>query len=103
MNIKLDHAELRLQARELLRMHDAAGTRVHCVHGSLWITQDGDRKDYHLGTGMSLVLDRPGLALILALQQSEIALSVPIQAGEDHRRLWTAIANRFRSAAGVLT
>jgi hypothetical protein len=99
VNIKLAHADLRLQARELLRVNDAAGTRVHCVRGSVWITQDGDQKDYHLGPGMAFVLDRRGLALVHALKPSEIVLSAPVHL-EEQKPLWTTIANRLRSAAG---
>jgi hypothetical protein len=99
MNLKLNCAELRLQARDLARLSDAAGTRVRCVLGSLWITQDGDQNDYQLGPGATLVLDRPGLTLIHALRPSEVTLCAPVPAREAREPLWTAIANRLRGAS----
>jgi hypothetical protein len=42
--------------------------------GSLWITQEGDRRDHHLGPGDSLRIDAPGLTLISALRRSATSL-----------------------------
>src|SRR5262249_38226281 len=83
VNLKIDRAELRLRARELVRLDDAAGTRVHCICGSLWVTQDGDSNDYHLGPGMSFVVNRPGTTLMHALRASEIVLTVPARAARN--------------------
>lgn len=52
------------------RVHAAAGKRVECLIGSLWITQDGDRRDLVLGEGEAFDFDRPGDALISALADS---------------------------------
>jgi len=41
MNIDFDRAQLRLKAREVIRLYDARGARVECVLGALWITQTG--------------------------------------------------------------
>ena len=55
-----------LKARELLRIADGAGLEVKCLRGNLWITRDGDREDRIVGSGESIVLDRPGLSLVTA-------------------------------------
>src|SRR5467141_3948204 len=75
MNIRFDRAQLRLEARELIRLYDPRGARVECVRGALWITQDRDHEDYFLAANDALTLERPGLALIHAQERSEVVLS----------------------------
>jgi len=77
MNIRFGRAQLHLERRELIRLHDPRGARVECVRGALWITQNEDRRDYFLAANDALTLDRPGLALIHAQEPSEIVLSEP--------------------------
>ena len=77
MNIRFDHAQLHLEAREVLRLYDPEGARVECVRGAVWITQDRDREDYFLAANDALTLDRPGLTLIHAQEPSKIFLSEP--------------------------
>lgn len=68
--------KLVLRYRELIRLEDAAGTRLRVLRGSVWITQEGDRKDYYL-TG-TFTLDRPGLALVHALEPAELGVWQPV-------------------------
>jgi hypothetical protein len=75
MNIKVVHADLLLQDREVLRLHNAMGARVQCLRGALWVTQHRDPVDHFIGPGDALTLDRPGLALIHAVAPAEVVLS----------------------------
>jgi len=52
------------------RVHAALGKRVECLSGSLWVTQDGDRRDVLLAGGEAFEFDRPGDALVSALADS---------------------------------
>src|SRR5689334_200919 len=79
MHIKCDHAELCLGIAEPLRIYDAAGAIVHCKHGSIWITQLGDSRDYCLCAGGSLVLQTHELVLLRPLNQSEVVISSPAE------------------------
>ena len=56
-----------LKAHELLPIQNGAGLEVKSLRGNLWITQAGDPDDKIVRAGESLVLDRPGLALVTAL------------------------------------
>jgi len=58
------------------RVHElqAYAHRVECVSGTLWITQDGDQRDIVLAPGESFAFDRPGDALISALDDSRFLL-----------------------------
>lgn len=56
------------------RVHHALGQRVECLSGTLWVTQDGDIRDIVLGAGDAFAFDRPGDALISALDDSRFLL-----------------------------
>ncbi len=80
MNLKLDRAELRLQARQILRLRDSAGTSVQC-----------------LSAGDTLTLDRPGLALIHAIEPTEFVLSEPAACPSPSGRIARALVAAFRA------
>ena len=59
----------------LLRIEDAAGCVIRVRSGALWVTQEGDRRDYYLPARSSLVLERDGLALAQATQHSTVIVA----------------------------
>ena len=61
-----------LAARSVHRIEDGKGIRVSCVRGSTWITQEDDPRDLILTAGQSVVLDRPGLAVVYAFKDAVI-------------------------------
>ena len=87
MNIRFDRAQLRLEARELIRVYDPRGARVECVRGALWITQYRDHEDYYLAANDALTLELPGLALIHAQERSEVVLSEPAPSPRLRQRI----------------
>lgn len=56
-----------LEARGMLILPDPRGHRIDCIDGTLWITQDRDRRDVLLTDGETFVFDRPGRAIVQAL------------------------------------
>jgi hypothetical protein len=58
----------RLAPGESLRLRDAVGCTVTCCAGTVWITQQGDLRDIFLAAGQRFTFDRPGLALIHAME-----------------------------------
>ncbi|HEY6241403.1 MAG TPA: DUF2917 domain-containing protein [Burkholderiales bacterium] len=110
MNPELERAYRVLRFREVIRLEDAAGTRLQVVRGSVWITQEGDRRDYYLTATGTLTLDRPGLALIHALEPAllvvrrpapQTSLSAQVARGlaRASRALTGWVAHRFGPAA----
>jgi hypothetical protein len=59
----------------VLRIEDAAGSVLHVQSGAVWLTQEGDRRDYYLAAGSSLRLDREGLALAQATRPTSLVLT----------------------------
>ena len=98
MNIRFDRAQLHLERREVIRLHDPRGARVECVRGALWITQNSDRRDYFLAANDALTLDRPGLALIHAQEPSEVVLSEPAPSPRLRQRFGRAFVAALRAA-----
>ena len=75
MNIALDASSLTLRRDGLLALRDGQGTRVRCLSGSLWITEDHSNRDTVLAAGESFTVRRAGLTLIMALQPATLELS----------------------------
>jgi hypothetical protein len=77
MTITVGSAHLSLDAREILTVRDGRGARVVCLSGVVWITQEGDLRDVVLRGGASFVLDRPGTALVTAVEVSRVRVEQP--------------------------
>ncbi len=70
----MNHLPQVLRHGEWVALRDQAGRRVDCLGGSVWITQDHDRRDIVLVAGEGFVLDRPGMAVVSALADASYAV-----------------------------
>lgn len=57
---------------------------VTCVHGTCWLTQEGDALDHLLGPGMAHQIVRRGLTLIQAF--NDCVVELPSEAVRGSRR-----------------
>jgi hypothetical protein len=67
--------ELQLARRALYSLPDAAGLRISCQAGSLWVTLDNDPRDIVLEAGQSLDVDAHRRAIVYALQPSRLRVA----------------------------
>jgi hypothetical protein len=66
----------RLCRDELTRLDgDVAGRVISCRKGVLWLTQTGTPGDHLIRAGEAFSIDRPGLVLISALEDSVYVVS----------------------------
>lgn len=79
MNVRLTHSRLSLSPRQSLRLADAAGVQVVARSGTLWVTQDHDRRDVILRAGESFTLDGKGHAIVQAFEASCVSLKGPLE------------------------
>jgi hypothetical protein len=52
------------------------GDVITCVKGILWVTQQGDLKDYIIEAGRSFWVTRPGTIIVQALDHSQFKYSL---------------------------
>jgi hypothetical protein len=68
-----------LAARSVHRIENAKGLEVSCARGVTWITQESDPRDLILAAGQSIVLDRPGVAVVYAFKEAVITVGAAWQ------------------------
>lgn len=49
-----------LDANQVIPIQSRHGTSILCVHGQVWVTQEGDLRDYILPRGLRFVAPGPG-------------------------------------------
>ena len=63
----------RLCRDEMIRLDgDVAGRVISCRKGILWLTQAGTPGDHLIRAGEAFSIDRPGMVLISALEDSAL-------------------------------
>jgi DUF2917 family protein len=86
MDLKVSRAGLLLEPHQIFGLSDAIGARLQVRRGRVWITQHEDGRDVTLSAGGGFTLDRPGLAIVHALERAEVA--VEDGAATSQRRWW---------------
>lgn len=81
----LVQGNLPLVRGSLVRIEDGRDMLVYVWSGSIWITQEGDRRDRYVAAGGWFRITASGLTLISALGRSAIALTSPYEAGFAER------------------
>ena len=74
MNLRLDSPDLCLAAGQLLSLDDASGMRILPSAGTLWITEEGEPRDFVVGPGEAFVVTRAGRTLVQAVGPARVTL-----------------------------
>jgi hypothetical protein len=77
MKIDFGPSSFNLARDGVVLLHQAAGARVVCLTGALWLTQQGLAEDVILQAGESLRVTSGGLTLVTALRGSEVRVIQP--------------------------
>ena len=94
MKLALRQSSIGLERDQLIALRDAKGVRVSCLDGALWITQETIVADVVLEAGQSLIIDTPGLTLVMALRPSALRLRERVSRASP---LWQALAGWLRA------
>jgi hypothetical protein len=71
---------VRIAPGNVARIEEASGAWIHVWDGALWITQEGDPRDYCVNPGDSFEIKRDGLVLVSALRRAVVTLTAPVPA-----------------------
>jgi len=77
MNVKIENATIELDTAQLLRLKGAAGARIVCRSGTVWVTQEGVLRDDFLRPGESLTLQSRGVTLAQAVDRASFGIESP--------------------------
>ena len=67
MKVEIENAAIELKPAQLLRLKSAAGVRIVCRSGTVWVTQEGVLRDDFLRPGEALILRSRGVTLAQAV------------------------------------
>ena len=104
MNLELNQDGLCLKRKQVLKVRGGSGHAIVCHSGSVWVTQAGDRRDIVLDAGESFALERNGLAVVQAFEQSAISIApsaLRARAAAAHGWFGRAVAGFPRGAVGA--
>ena len=71
-SFEIERMATKLDAQAVMRVFDGRGRGLAVLDGMVWVTQDGDPRDIFVGSGESFTFDRPGLAIVQALEPTHL-------------------------------
>ena len=74
MDLRTQSAVLELKPGQVVTLDDAEGTSVRTRCGAVWLTEEGEAKDFVLSAGERRVIANPGRTLIQAMQTSWVSI-----------------------------
>jgi len=75
MMMYFNEANLEVRREQVLSLRGAAGVRLRCTRGSLWLTQEGGGQDIVLAPGECFTIERDGLTLVSALKEGSVLIA----------------------------
>lgn len=75
MNVEIAAGVVRLAGGQSLKVRDGAGSTICAREGTLWITEEDSTRDVVLEPGNCFRLERPGLAIVQAVDDASVSLT----------------------------
>ncbi len=91
---------LPLARDRMFALRDAQGSRVQCLSGLLWVTEDQRVTDLVLKPGESFIIGHQGLVLVMALDASTLRITHARGIG-TLARLFRRLGRRWSARAGL--
>lgn len=95
----IDFGSTRLRQGATLRIHEGEGHSIAVFDGLVWITQEGDPRDVFIASGQTFTIDRPGLVLVDAMNDTDLIVLAPGVPAATDGRAAGADASGLRLAA----
>ena len=87
MQIDINCSTFTLGVNGMLTLQDGTGAQIICRSGSLWVTQEGEARDWVVGPDDGLTIRRSGRTVVTALESSSLTLIPPkVSDGGELRR-----------------
>lgn len=74
MELNIALPELALARGQVVTLDDAAGRRIFARFGTVWVTEEGDGKDYIVGPGDARLVRADGRTVVQALQSAWVSI-----------------------------
>jgi hypothetical protein len=74
MHLELATPRFALEPGQAVSLDDACGAVIEPAGGRLWITEEGDRRDFVVHPGESFVVSRAGRTVVQAVEGAWITL-----------------------------
>ena len=75
MKLEINAGSLQLARGQTLKLRDSMGATLCAIKGTVWVTEEGSRKDVVLENGACFRIGKPGLTLVQAFADASVAFA----------------------------
>jgi len=69
-----ESSRIEIAADAAVSVQVSIGTTIRCLRGKVWLTQEGDSRDYTFPQGTTFCIDRPGQAVLTSIDGSSVVV-----------------------------
>ena len=75
MKLEINSGALQLTQGQTLKLRDSVGSTICAREGTVWVTEEGSRKDVVLENGACFRIGHPGLTLVQAFANASVSFA----------------------------
>lgn len=95
MRICLEGNRLLLGRGQAVGLRNGRGARLQVLQGTLWVTQEGDRRDFFVDRSEKFEIQRDGVTVLHALQTADVRVHEARQWSSRWSAWWRARARSW--------